>query len=63
MVTTAPAEAHIDAVAMGFVLVYGGEHFVLDIVVGWAYALAALAIVSACGWALRRHQKASDPSG
>jgi membrane-associated phospholipid phosphatase len=31
--------------AMGFSLVYGGEHFVLDIVVGWLYAGIAFAIV------------------
>jgi membrane-associated phospholipid phosphatase len=30
--------------AMGFTLVYGGEHFVLDILVGWLYAAIALAV-------------------
>jgi membrane-associated phospholipid phosphatase len=32
--------------AMGFALVYGGEHFVADIVAGWAMAGAAYALVS-----------------
>src|SRR3954451_9438704 len=31
--------------AMAFALVYGGEHFVLDILVGWAMALAIFALV------------------
>jgi membrane-associated phospholipid phosphatase len=30
--------------AMAFALVYGGEHFVLDIVAGWAMAFAAYGI-------------------
>lgn len=51
------------ALAMGFVLVYGGEHFVLDILVGWAYALVALGVVSAGGQLLGRRQRASEPSG
>jgi hypothetical protein len=51
------------AVAMGFVLVYGGEHFVLDILVGWAYALVALGIVEVGTQLLRRRQRASEPSG
>jgi hypothetical protein len=32
---------------MGFVLVYGAEHYVVDILVGWLYALVALAAVEA----------------
>ena len=32
--------------AMGFTLVYGGEHFVADIVAGWAMALGVHALVS-----------------
>jgi membrane-associated phospholipid phosphatase len=32
--------------AMGFTLVYGGEHFVVDILVGWLYAAIAFAAVS-----------------
>lgn len=33
------------AVAMGATLVYGGEHYVLDVLMGWAYAAAVVA-----GW-------------
>jgi membrane-associated phospholipid phosphatase len=33
------------ALAMGFTLVYGGEHFVIDILVGWLYAAIAYTIV------------------
>jgi membrane-associated phospholipid phosphatase len=32
--------------AMAFTLVYGGEHFVVDILVGWAMALAAWALLA-----------------
>jgi PAP2 superfamily protein len=32
--------------AMGFTLVYGGEHYVLDVVLGWAYAVAVYALVT-----------------
>jgi len=38
-------------VAMGTTLVYGGEHYVLDVVAGWAYAAAAGAL---CLWWERR---------
>jgi hypothetical protein len=31
--------------AMGFTLVYGGEHYVLDVVLGWGYAVAVYAAV------------------
>ena len=31
--------------AMAFTLVYGGEHFVIDILVGWAMALAVHAVI------------------
>jgi membrane-associated phospholipid phosphatase len=40
--------------AMGFALVYGGEHFVLDIVVGWLYAAIAFAAVAVAWPAWRR---------
>jgi membrane-associated phospholipid phosphatase len=40
--------------AMGFALVYGGEHFVIDILVGWLYAAAAFAAVRVARPALRR---------
>jgi membrane-associated phospholipid phosphatase len=32
--------------AMGFALVYTGEHYTLDVVLGWVYAFAALRLVS-----------------
>jgi membrane-associated phospholipid phosphatase len=35
------------AVAMGFALVYSGEHFVADILAGWALAVAAYALTRA----------------
>ena len=38
--------------AMTFTLTYGGEHYVVDAVVGWAYAAVAVAGVAA--WARRR---------
>ncbi|MDX6273519.1 MAG: hypothetical protein QOJ92_729 [Frankiales bacterium] len=41
--------------AMGFALVYGGEHYVIDIVFGWAYAaLAWLAVRRVVAWRRRR---------
>jgi hypothetical protein len=33
--------------AMAFTLVYGGEHYVSDILLGWAYAAASVAVVAA----------------
>jgi membrane-associated phospholipid phosphatase len=50
--------------AMAFALVYGGEHFVVDILVGWAMALAAYALVGRALQALRaprRRRLASNP--
>ena len=32
--------------AMTFALVYGGEHYVADVLVGWAYAAASVALVA-----------------
>ena len=32
--------------AMTFTLVYGGEHYVFDVLVGWAYAAASVAAVA-----------------
>jgi hypothetical protein len=40
--------------AMGFTLVYGGEHFVLDILVGWLFAAIALGVSRAAVPAGRR---------
>ena len=37
--------------AMTFALVYGGEHYVVDVLLGWLYAVAAVAAV---GWLLPR---------
>jgi membrane-associated phospholipid phosphatase len=40
--------------AMAFALVYGGEHFVMDIVAGWAMALAVHFVVTAISRSRRR---------
>jgi membrane-associated phospholipid phosphatase len=42
--------------AMAFALVYTGEHFFVDVLVGWLYAVAAFLAVNevADAWALRR---------
>ncbi|MFD8597596.1 phosphatase PAP2 family protein [Kitasatospora sp. NPDC059646] len=32
--------------AMGFTLVYGGEHFIIDVLVGWAYAWVMVTLVN-----------------
>ena len=40
--------------AMAFTLVYGGEHFVIDILAGWAMALAVHAIVTGISRSRRR---------
>jgi membrane-associated phospholipid phosphatase len=40
--------------AMAFALVYGGEHFVIDIVAGWAMALAVHFVVTAISRSRRR---------
>ena len=37
--------------AMAFTLVYTGEHYVADIVIGWLYAAA---VVAGVAWARRR---------
>jgi membrane-associated phospholipid phosphatase len=48
-------------VSMGFVLVYGGEHYVFDLVVGWVYAAGVYAAVGR--WRRRRQQRAEpEPS-
>jgi membrane-associated phospholipid phosphatase len=48
------------ALAMAFTLVYTGEHYVSDIVVGWLYAGGVVAAVSAAR-ALRRPRRAPPP--
>ncbi|MFJ5231167.1 phosphatase PAP2 family protein [Kitasatospora sp. NPDC088391] len=42
--------------AMAFTLVYGAEHFIIDILVGWAYAWAMVALMNriADRWTARR---------
>jgi membrane-associated phospholipid phosphatase len=42
------------AVAMGFSLVYTGEHYVSDVIAGWLYAAAALGVVALAVRALAR---------
>lgn len=46
--------------AMAFTLVYGGEHYVVDVLLGWAYVAGVLAGVGAVErwWAGRRSQVA-----
>lgn len=44
------------ALAMGLTLVYTGEHYVADIVLGWAYALAAYLAVSRIRASLARRR-------
>ena len=39
--------------AMAFALVYGGEHYVTDILAGWAIAAAAWAFTCVAGWGRR----------
>lgn len=42
--------------AMAFTLLYGAEHFVIDIIFGWAYAVVAWAVVRSAGdWWETRH--------
>ena len=38
--------------AMALALVYSGEHYVVDCIAGWVYAVAAFATVN---WAFERH--------
>ena len=42
-------------VAMGFALVYTGEHYVSDVLAGWLYAGIAFAAVT---WLFRRRERA-----
>jgi membrane-associated phospholipid phosphatase len=50
--------------AMAFTLVYGGEHFVADILLGWLYALIAFAVVCVAwpAWARARASRRRAPS-
>lgn len=49
--------------AMGFALVYGGEHFVADIVVGWLYAVVAFGAVALAARLIRHRRRAGEPHG
>ena len=46
--------------AMGFTLVYGGEHYVVDILVGWLYAGVAYGAVCVAWPAWRERLRASE---
>jgi membrane-associated phospholipid phosphatase len=46
------------ALAMALTLVYGGEHYVADVLAGWLYALAAVLAVK--WWFDRRDAGAAD---
>lgn len=47
------------AVAMSLTLVYTGEHYVFDVLLGWAYAIATYLVVSGVreAWARRRRRR------
>jgi membrane-associated phospholipid phosphatase len=47
---------------MGFTLVYGGEHYVVDILVGWLYAGVAFGVVCVAWPAWRERLRASSLS-
>jgi membrane-associated phospholipid phosphatase len=49
--------------AMAFSLVYGGEHFVADILVGWLYAVIAFTAVTLGARALGRRRGSAQPAG
>jgi membrane-associated phospholipid phosphatase len=46
--------------AMAFTLVYAGEHYVADILIGWLYAAA---VVAGVAWARRRRAARQAPPG
>ena len=47
-------------VAMGFALVYASEHYVVDILLGWAYTLVAVWVVSRVATQLGRRGRPPD---
>lgn len=48
--------------AMGFALVYSGEHYVVDVIAGWAYAVAALLTVDYAYDRRARRASALEPA-
>lgn len=46
--------------AMGLALVYGGEHYLVDILAGWAYAVAVFEVVSAVANRLAKRRSRVD---
>ena len=48
---------------MGFALVYGGEHFVTDVLAGWLLALGGVAVVGALAGLLARTPRRRSPRG
>lgn len=52
------------AVAMSFALVYTGEHYVFDVLLGWAYAIAVFVAVGAIrrAWARRSERTPAAPA-
>jgi membrane-associated phospholipid phosphatase len=51
------------ALAMSVTLVYTGEHYVADVIAGWAYAIAAYAAVTRAyaWWEGRQRRRESEP--
>jgi membrane-associated phospholipid phosphatase len=48
-------------VAMAFALVYTAEHYVVDILLGWAYAVAAVWVVHRVADRLQRRRFSGSP--
>ncbi|MEU4315667.1 phosphatase PAP2 family protein [Nocardia sp. NPDC024068] len=48
-------------VAMAFTLVYGGEHYVIDVLLGWVYV--GLTVLIATAWERRRRRSSSAGPG
>jgi hypothetical protein len=46
---------------MAFALVYSAEHYVIDLLLGWALAAVVLAVMSS--WEARRAAKPPDTAG
>jgi len=50
-------------VAMGFALVYTGEHYTVDVVLGWLYAIAVFRLVSRFVPVESAHARTADDHG